>query len=160
MDPPECQGHSHDHGDHGGGNGDGLGTSLRKQVDLDRVVCLNEEVPDSGKLVLKLHEDRLSSEPSLRSPDGDPELLLTIPFTEAVTVWYVTVRNGSSSRDTASPRKIKLFTNRDDLDFETARELPAQQELNLLPTEHLPDGCVAFLLCWIVSVRGSCSEGD
>lgn len=137
--PPECSGHSHDHGDHG----DDLGQSLRKYVDVDRVVCLNEEVNDSGKAVLsKLHEDRLSAEPTLVSPDGDPELLLHIPFTEAVTIKSITIRNGSDNAETASPRKVKLFTNRENLDFETARELPSQQDLHLLPTEHLPDGYV------------------
>lgn len=135
MDPPECSGHSHDH-DHG----DELGQSLRKHVDIDRVECLNEEVPGSGRAVLKLHEDRLSAVPSLLSPEDDPELLLVIPFTEAVTIQSITVRNASSNTETASPRRIKLFANREDLDFDTARELPAQQELELLPAEHFEEG--------------------
>jgi len=143
MDPPECSGHSHDH-EHGA---DDLGLSLRKYVDVDRVVCLNEEEDGSGAAVLKLHADRLSAQPSLRSPDGDPELLLTIPFTEAVTVQSITVRNASDSAETASPRKIKVFADREDLDFETARELPAQQELQLLPPEHFAEGYVRRKKC-------------
>lgn len=135
MDPPECSGHTHDH-DHS----DDLGLSLRKYVDLDRVECLNEETAGSGRAILKPHEERLSAEPSLCSPEGDPELLLTIPFTEAVTIQSITVRDSSTNTETASPRKIKIFTNREDLDFETARELPAQQELELLPPEHYPEG--------------------
>lgn len=139
MDPPECQGHSHDH-DHG----DDLGLSLRKYVDVDRIVCLNEEVAGSGRSIVKMHDERLSAEPSLLSPEDDPELLLTIPFTEAVTMHSITIRNASSSSETASPRKVKLFTNREDLDFDTARELPAQQELTLLPSDHFADGTIDY----------------
>lgn len=139
MDPPECSGHSHDH-DHT----DDLGLSLRKYIDVDRVRCLNEETPGSGQAILKLHEERLSAEPCLLSPEEDPELLLHIPFTEAVTVQSITVRNASDDTATASPRKIKLFANRDDLDFETAREMPADQELTLLPPEHLAEGTIDY----------------
>jgi len=137
MDPPECSGHSHDD------QTDDLGLSLRTCVDLDRVVCLNEEVPGSGRAVIKLHEDRLTNVPSLQSPPEDPELLLTIPFTEAVTIQSITLRCGSS-RGTAAPRHLKLFSNREDLDFETAREMEAQQELELLPPEHFSEGTIDY----------------
>ena len=135
MDPPECQGHSHDH-DHA----DELGLSLRKHVDIDRVVCLNEEVVGSGRAILKTHDERLSADPSLLSPEGDPELLLHIPFSEAVTVQSITIRNASTRDASASPRKVKLFTNREILDFDEARDLPAQQELELLPPDHFFEG--------------------
>jgi hypothetical protein len=169
MNPPECTGHSHDHDPV-----DELGLSLRKYVDMDRgkcsylllisclsfrrylrltwplfaaslnrkVTCLNEEVHGAGQSVLKLHDERLSSSPSLTSPDDDPELLLTIPFNEAVTVQSISIRNSGSSG--ACPRTIKLFTNRDDLDFETARDLPAQQELELLPPDHYVEGTIDY----------------
>jgi hypothetical protein len=96
----------------------------------------------------KGHDERLSSRPSLRSPRGDPELLLHVPFTEAVTVQSVTVRSavartgdgGGDEAATAAPRRIKLFTDREAVDFDEARDLPAQQELELLPPDHFPDG--------------------
>jgi hypothetical protein len=135
MEPPECSGHSHDH-DHA----DELGLSLRKYVDIDSVVTLNEEIEGSGRAILKMHDERLSSEPSLVSTEGDPELILHIPFTEAVTVQSITIRNASTSDATASPRKVKLFTNRETLDFEEARDLEAQQELELLPPDHFSEG--------------------
>lgn len=135
MDPPECSGHSHDH-DHG----DDQGLSLRQYVDMPKVSCLNEDVQGSGRSILKLHEERLSDTPSLQSPEGDPELILHIPFTEAVTVQSITIRNSSTSADTASPRRIKLFVDRTEgVDFETARELPPTQQLELLPPDHMPD---------------------
>jgi hypothetical protein len=139
MDPTECSGHSHDHE-----HGEDLGDSLRTCIDLPKVSCLNEEVAGSGRSILKLHEERLSAQPSLQSPEGDAELLLTIPFTEAVTILSITVRNASASTETASPRRIKLFTNRDDLDFETAREMPPQQQLELLPPYHFEEGTIDY----------------
>lgn len=139
MDPPECSGHSHDHE-----HGDDLGLSLRQYIDFTRVSCLNESVQGSGSSIFKLHEDRLSATPSLQSPEGDPELILHIPFTEAVTIQSITIRNASTSSETASARRIKLFVDRDDLDFETARELPPHQQLELLPPHHLADGTIDY----------------
>jgi len=135
MDPVECNGHSHDHGDHG----DDLGLSLRPQMDLDRVVCLNEEVANSGRAILKLHEERLTTTPALQSPEDDPELLLTIPFTEAVTCQSICIRSGSENSETAPPRIVKLFCDRENMDFETARELEPAMKLELLPPDHMPD---------------------
>ena len=140
MDLPECSGHSHDH-DHG----DELGMSLRPQIDFPRVVCLNEEVPNSGRAVLKLHEERLTAQPSLCSPGDDPELLLTIPFTESVTIQSISVK--SMARDNTSPPKtLKLFTNREDLDFDTARELAPQMTFELLPPHHFTEGSIDYPL--------------
>jgi hypothetical protein len=138
MDPPECSGHSHDHE-----HGDELGLSLRPQIDLPNVVCLNEEVANAGRSVLKIHEERLSAVPSLTSPEDDPELLLVIPFTEAVTLQSISIRS-LASEDTAPPKTIKLFTNRDDLDFEMAREMPPQMKLELLPTHHFVEGSIDY----------------
>jgi len=139
MDPPECSGHSHDH-DHG----DDLGLSLRPYIDFSKVLCLNEEVQGSGKSILKEHEQRLSAHPSLQSPEDDPELILHIPFTEAVTIQSLTIRNASDNTETASPRRVKLFTNREHVDFETARELPPQQELELLTPDHFVEGTIDY----------------
>jgi PITH domain len=141
MDPPECSGHSHDHE-----HTDDLGLSLRQYIDFSRVSCLNEEAQDSGRAILKLHEDRLTSYPVLKSCEGDPELLLNIPFTETVTVQSISIRSGIESNEASPPRRIKLFVDRYDLDFETARELPPQQQLELLPTHHLPDGTIDYPL--------------
>mmetsp|Transcript_6488 Transcript_6488/g.8429 ORF Transcript_6488/g.8429 Transcript_6488/m.8429 type:complete len:215 (+) Transcript_6488:166-810(+) len=139
MDPTECSGHSHDHE-----HGDDQGLSLRTYIDFDRVQCFNEEVNGSGKLVLKIHEERQSETPSVASPEDDPELLFYIPFTESVTVQSITIRNASRNNDNAAPRKVKIFTNRDNIDFETARELPAQQELELLPPHHFVEGTIDY----------------
>ena len=144
MDPPECSGHTHDHHDHG----DDLGLSLRPQVDLPSVRCLNEEIPNSGRAVLKLHEERLSTEPALRSQPDDPELLLFIPFTEAVVLQSISIRSVAPGGDdpVAPPRHIKLFVDREDLDFETARDLEPQMKLELLPPQHFVEGTIDYPL--------------
>lgn len=151
MDPPECSGHSHDH-DH---SGDDLGLSLRPQMDLDGVTCLNEEVAGMGRSVLKLHEERLSNEPVLRSQEDDPELLLYIPFSEAVTILSIAVRSVSNNNTdnhqqqpypTAPPKTVKLFPNRDNLDFDTARELTPDATLHLMPPEHFVEGTIDYPL--------------
>ena len=135
-----CSGHSHDHGDHG----DDLGRSLRPQIDLPGVRCLNEEIPHSGRAILKLHEDRLSVQPYLKSQEDDPELLLYIPFTEAVIVQSISIRSIDQQQPqgipaataAAAPRVLKLFVDRDDLDFETARDMEPQMQLELVPAHH------------------------
>lgn len=139
MNPPECSGHSHDHE-----HGDELGLSLRPLIDFPNVFCLNEEVENGGRSVLKLHEERLTDTPSLTSPDDDPELLLFIPFTESVTIQSISIRSVTTSELTAPPRRIRIFTNRDDLDFETAREMPPQMELELLPPYHFAEGSIDY----------------
>jgi hypothetical protein len=142
MDPPECSGHSHDH-DHG----DDLGVSLRPQIDLPAVTCLNEEIHNSGRAILKIHEERLSTEPFLRSQEDDPELLLHIPFTEAVTCQSISIRSVvDAGVEAAPPRKIKIWTNRDDLDFEMARDLEAATELEMLPPYHFVEGTIDYPL--------------
>lgn len=145
MDPPECSGHSHDH-DHG----DDLGLSLRPEIDMIGVTCLNEERANSGRDILKLHENRLTEEPSLQSQEDDPELLLHIPFTEAVTAQSICIRSISSATDrdvpVAPPKHIKLFTNRDDLDFDTARDMEPHAKLELLPPHHFVEGTIDYPL--------------
>lgn len=145
MDPPECHNHSHDHDD----SEDGLGLSLRPQIDLPAVSCLNEEVPNMGRSVLKLHEERLSTHPFLRSHEDDPELLLHIPFTEAVSVVSLAIRSVPPSGDDAPsspPRIVKLFVDRDDLDFEMARELDPQCQLHIVPPDHFVEGTIDYPL--------------
>ena len=156
----DCTGHSHDSefGD------EAALTSLRELIDLPRVTCLNEEAEGTGRAVLRSHGDRYVTEPRLRStedPDDEPELILHVPFTEAVAVRTISIEGappasssgngggsgggsgsggggggGSGSAETSAPRTVKLFVNRDDLDFETARQLEPAMVLDLLPPEH------------------------
>ena len=122
---------------------------------MDGVSCLNEESAGMGRSILKLHEERLSSTPYLRSQDDDPELLLHIPFTEAVTIRTIAIRSvppaASEEADaptvpTAPPLTVKLFVDRDNLDFETARELQPQLEFTCVPPMHFVEGTIDYPL--------------
>lgn len=111
--------------------------------------CLNEHATNAGQSVLKPYTDRLKIEPSLQSPRGDDdlELLFHIPFTEAVKIQSICINgrasiyvpNGDESKATSAPFTVKVFANRSDLDFETARELDPDVLLELLPPEHLTE---------------------
>ncbi|KAG2833082.1 hypothetical protein PC129_g4607 [Phytophthora cactorum] len=65
----------------------------------------------------------------LASNDDDPEMIMFIPFTEAVSIKSICI--SGSAGDGTHPKAVKLFTNREDIDFSNANELPAQQKLDL-----------------------------
>mmetsp|Transcript_6441 Transcript_6441/g.12138 ORF Transcript_6441/g.12138 Transcript_6441/m.12138 type:complete len:252 (-) Transcript_6441:3399-4154(-) len=140
-----CTGHSHDH-DHE----DQLGLSLQSYIDMDQVYCLNEHVENAGRSILKPYQDRFTLEPNLQSPsdDDDLELLMYIPFTEAVSIKSISVggresiyqpNNGNKVGATSAPFTCKVFANRTDLDFPNARELDADATIELLPPEHMSE---------------------
>mmetsp|Transcript_22428 Transcript_22428/g.33564 ORF Transcript_22428/g.33564 Transcript_22428/m.33564 type:complete len:265 (+) Transcript_22428:50-844(+) len=144
-----CTGHSHDYEDE-----DQLGLSLQRYIDMPRVYCLNEHTTNAGQSILKPFEDRLTVHPSLQSPrdDDDIELLFHIPFSEAVTIRNICVHSRASiyapqssdgtidrDRATSAPFSVKVFANRSDLDFDTARDLEGDVRIDLAPPEHLAE---------------------
>lgn len=137
----ECDGHAHDHS-----HGDELGLSLYPQINFPEVFCLNEEVANAGKGVLKTHELRKTEYPSLTSPEDDAELLLHVPFTEAVTIQSISIRSIGGSLESSPPRTVKLFVDRENIDFDAARELPPQATLDLLPPDHFVEGSLDYPL--------------
>nr|XP_010325046.1 PITH domain-containing protein 1 isoform X2 [Solanum lycopersicum] len=91
--------HDHDCADHNCSSD----WSLFKHIDLPKVSALNEAVTGSVKSVFKPWEQRLnSSEGHLESNEGDPELIVFIPF-----------------------------VNRDGIDFSDAQSMQAIQEWDL-----------------------------
>jgi len=136
-------GNSHDHDQE-----DQLGLSLQKYIDIPNSYCLNEHRSNAGKSILKPYTDRLTTSPSLQSPrdDDDLELLFHIPFTEAVSIRSISIHGKASiwNRDdvdevSSYPYSVKVFANRNDLDFDTARELQSDLKLELIPPEHLAE---------------------
>lgn len=85
-------------------------------------------------------------------PDEDPELLLIVPFTEAVSMKSICVmshagrtinNNNDNDNDTtnnnntsAAPRTLRIYVNRPNLDFETARDLQPTSTINLMSPTH------------------------
>mmetsp|Transcript_44956 Transcript_44956/g.66151 ORF Transcript_44956/g.66151 Transcript_44956/m.66151 type:complete len:226 (-) Transcript_44956:227-904(-) len=136
-----CHGHSHDH-DHG----EEFSHSLREFIDLESIRCLNENTANSAKLVVKDQKTRFSTHPNLQSQvDGDPELIVYVPFTEAVTITSISIAGPepSTSSDgtglTACPRKVKLFVDKEDIDFDDAEETPPAMEFDLVHPNHQHD---------------------
>lgn len=147
--PPHNDGHNHDH-EHtqADDTNASLGTSLRPQVDFSGVRCLNESRQNAGRDILKFYEDRRSRAPSLLSqedPDEDPELLLIVPFTEAVAIKSLSILSfaGLNADDgpanTSPPRTCRVFVNRPNIDFETARDLEPAVTLDLAHPSHQLD---------------------
>ena len=81
-----------------------------------------------GKLVFKAHDDRLSSA-TLESDPDDPELLLHVPFTAEVKISSFCI---ISSGDTA-PKRVRLFVNRENVDFSNVKETKEVQAFDLTP---------------------------
>ncbi|KAI6693513.1 hypothetical protein NL676_021223 [Syzygium grande] len=121
--------------------------SLYKHVDLSKIMqscesgrfcvfglatwyrALNEAVPGSVKSVFKAWQHRLNfSEGYLESNDGDPELLVFIPFTSDVKIKSISIVGGA---DGTSPSKMRAFINREGIDFSDAQSMQAVQEWDL-----------------------------
>ncbi|KAJ7542106.1 hypothetical protein O6H91_10G090100 [Diphasiastrum complanatum] len=103
--------------------------SLYKHIDLPKVWALNEAVEGSAKSVFKSWEQRLNDQTGyLESNYGDPELIIFIPFTTDVKIKSISVIGGT---DGTSPRKMRAFINREDIDFSNARDLSPVQEWEL-----------------------------
>ncbi|CAK9312471.1 unnamed protein product [Citrullus colocynthis] len=103
--------------------------SLYKHIDLPRVSALNEATPGSVKSVFKAWEHRLnSSGDHLESNEGDPELLVFIPFTSDVKIKSISIIGGG---DSTSPSKMRAFINREGIDFSDAQSMQAVQEWDL-----------------------------
>ncbi|CAN4127955.1 unnamed protein product [Withania somnifera] len=117
--------HDHDCADHNCSSD----WSLFKHIDLPKVSALNEAVTGSVKSVFKPWEQRLySSEGHLESNEGDPELIVFIPFIADVKIKSIAVVGGADGK---SPAKMRAFINRDGIDFSDAQSMQAVQEWDL-----------------------------
>ncbi|XP_047342170.1 PITH domain-containing protein 1 [Impatiens glandulifera] len=104
--------------------------SLYKHIDFSKVSALNESVTGSVKSVFKSWERRLdTSEGILESNEGDPELIVFIPFTSDVKIKSISVVGGA---DETSPSKMRAFINREGIDFSDAQTMQPVQEWDLV----------------------------
>jgi len=129
--------HRHDHGGHGHGYDEhdhshdldpALQSNLHQQIDFDGITTLNEAEPKSGaRIAKKTWAQRMDDSPELES-DADEQLLMHIPFTGQIKLYALLIRTSDSA---SAPRKLKLFRNREDLDFSTAADLKPTQTIEL-----------------------------
>ncbi|TKA69369.1 hypothetical protein B0A55_06159 [Friedmanniomyces simplex] len=125
------QGHDHSEGaahDHTDDVTPALQNHIYEQIDFSAINTLNESEPRSGsRIVQKTWTERLDADPELSS-DADEQLLMHIPFTAQIRLHSILIRTSTTS---SAPQTLKLFLNRDDLDFSTASSLQATQVLEL-----------------------------
>ncbi|CAO2818037.1 unnamed protein product [Amaranthus hypochondriacus] len=104
--------------------------SLYKHIDLSKVSALNEAIQGSAKSVFRSWEQRLNSAGAfLESNEGDPELIVFIPFTSDVKIKGISIVGGA---DGTSPSKMRAFINREGIDFSDAESMPPVQEWDLV----------------------------
>ncbi|XP_021749791.1 PITH domain-containing protein 1-like [Chenopodium quinoa] len=104
--------------------------SLYKHIDLPKVSALNEAIPGRAQKVFRSWEERLNSAGAfLESNDGDPELIVFIPFTSDVKIKGISIVGGA---DGTSPSKMRAFINREGIDFSDAQSMQAVQEWDLV----------------------------
>jgi len=97
---------------------------------------LNETEPRSGAaIVQKTWDQRLSDEPVLES-DADEQLLMHIPFSGSCKLYSILIRTSDSP---SAPQTVKLFRNRDDIDFATATDLQPTQTVTLPRTNDVAE---------------------
>ncbi|KAJ9626546.1 hypothetical protein H2203_004179 [Taxawa tesnikishii (nom. ined.)] len=138
----EHSGHGHDH-DHSHGAHDhsdditpALQNHIYQQIDFSAINTLNESSPRAGaKICQKTWDQRLDTEPELCS-DADEQLLMHIPFTAQIRLHSILIRTGT---DDHAPMTLKLFANRDNVDFGTASELSPTQTISLSQTSEVQD---------------------
>ncbi|TVY55822.1 PITH domain-containing protein P35G2.02, partial [Lachnellula suecica] len=130
----------HNHGDGAHDHTDditpALQYSLYQHITFDDITTFNESEADSGKAVVKkTWVERMEDKPELES-DADEQLLMHIPFTGQVKLHSILIRTSPSS---CAPQTLKVFINRDDLDFSTASDLAPTQEFSLSQTSEIQD---------------------
>ncbi|KAG6360269.1 hypothetical protein INS49_011325 [Diaporthe citri] len=132
--------HDHHHGgdehDHSDDITPALQFSLYQHIDFDNITTLNESVHGSGKAITKKEwTDRLSGQPEVAS-DADEQLIINIPFAGQVKLHSILIRTSQSA---SAPKTLKVFQNREDIDFEAAEDASAEQEFELSHTSEVQD---------------------
>ncbi|KAG2232548.1 galactose-binding domain-like protein [Thamnidium elegans] len=101
---------------------------LYSKIDLDNVRCLNESELNSGKKVIRPWNERMDDLKLVES-DADEQLIVVIPFTGSVKLRSICLRTDPTD---SAPSKMKVFINRDDVDFDTADSYTPVQEFDLV----------------------------
>ncbi|KAJ2894602.1 hypothetical protein IWW38_002526 [Coemansia aciculifera] len=132
--------HNHDHSGCDHSHDDEAETghtdSLYSKVLVDKAWCLNESEPDSIKRVFKPWHLRMDTTRFVTSSSGDdPELLVYVPFSGMVKLKSVFVWGGASDE---APESIRVFANRDDLDFDNVAGATPTQEWDLVRGARAP----------------------
>ncbi|KAH7927692.1 DUF1000-domain-containing protein [Leucogyrophana mollusca] len=100
--------------------------SLLEYLDIPQINCLNEVNRHDLKSIVSSRSRNTGS--SVLLSDADEQLLLNIPFNQAVRIRSVVIQSKKLSN---GPKVIKLFVNRPALGFEDVQDMEAAQVLTL-----------------------------
>ena len=103
---------------------------LRQDPPRAQVRSLNEEEPGSQAGPFKPWDKRQFREPHILSADDDPELILHVPFTCGVQLRSICIAGGGPGG--SAPAAVRIFTDREDIDFAVGHSLKPAQEINPL----------------------------
>ena len=101
---------------------------LTGTVAKNEVFALNEKTHLSCQKLFKIREEMLDRTNFCESNDGDPDLIIYIPFSSQVNLRSMTIIGGE---DGMSPAKIKIFVNRNEseIDFDLKDANPEQEQM-------------------------------
>ncbi|RKP12344.1 galactose-binding domain-like protein [Piptocephalis cylindrospora] len=128
---PGCEhehvGHGHDHDHDHVSSEEPTKDFLYECIDLENVRVLNSTDPTSGIKLIKPWHRRLDTTDIVES-DADDQLIIHVPFTGNVRLNSILLR---TFPDDSAPKSLKVYTNREDVDFETVEASTATQEWEL-----------------------------
>ena len=101
---------------------------LNSAISKNEAFALNEKKIGSCQKIFKPKEDMLDRKDYCESNDGDPDLIIHIPFSSQVNLRSMTIIGGE---DGMSPAKIKIFVNRkeSEIDFDLKDAKPEQEQI-------------------------------
>jgi hypothetical protein len=92
---------------------------LSSFIDERQVEALNQSTTHTKNHIFKRDDHYLES-------DCDEQLLVFIPFNQAVRIHSLSIRSVDEER---APKTVKIFINKNSMDFNSAEQTPAVQEL-------------------------------
>ncbi|GMM32971.1 hypothetical protein DASC09_002960 [Saccharomycopsis crataegensis] len=131
--------HEHNHGHHHGDNHDeadhilpiptNASQSLRNQIDFQKLTALNIEQQNSD--IYKIFDKYDDSKYQIKdfiSSDTDEQIILNIPFLDSsVKLFSIILKTSGGDQ---CPQTIKLFKNKNNIDFDNAEDMKADFTLN------------------------------
>ena len=95
---------------------------LNKVLSLNQCSALNTEDPETLKAVL-------SSTSVIKSIEEEPQILITVKFHQNVNITHIQIESGKNKD--ILPSNLKIFTGRDDLDFDDVQDMKATETFEL-----------------------------
>ena len=95
---------------------------LNKYLSFNECNALNVEDNSSLKEIL-------SSTSTMISNEDDPQILITLKFSQNVNITYIQIESGMNKDN--YPSNLKVFNGRDDLDFDDVQDMQASEKFDL-----------------------------